>query len=389
MPGTGIATSAMITTVWRPTDIPAQARQRAGMLSRDRSPKGHNCPNSVDDPSRDSIAWHTLSDREHGEGDMGVMLRTRIAARLGRARRAAVLGAAVLSRAGSPSRSPRRRARSRSRASARCRPRSTPSPAQFNKANQQYDQVEEQLAAAKARLQAGEQAAGPRPEAVRGGAQAGRADRRLLLRGLRLDVAGGPAHLERPEPGARRGVDRPADHRDAGTWRPRRSSPTPASSPPCSRSSSAPRRASRSSPRSGKHTKDHIATPAGQAEVDTQLADRHGADGGAAGHRQRRRRHHAAPPTPGRPGPRRTGGRLRLQAARLPLQLRLDRAVQRRLRLLGPDDGGLGVGGHHDPARHLQPVGGAAAHLASSDSSPATCCSTTASATSRCTSAAA
>ena len=49
----------------------------------------------------------------------------------------------------------------------------------------------------------GEQADDQGPGALRGGQEAGRADRRLHLRGLRLDVAGRAADLQRPQRGAR------------------------------------------------------------------------------------------------------------------------------------------------------------------------------------------
>ena len=103
-----------------------------------------------------------------------------------------------------------------------------------------------------------------------------------------------------------------------------------------------------------KATKDHIASLL--AKQNSILSSLTGTELTAVqqGTVERRRRHderrlHRADRLPGG-----HGGRLRLQAARLPLQLWLHRPVQRRLRLLRPGDEGLGGGGHHDPARHLQ-----------------------------------
>ncbi len=111
-----------------------------------------------------------------------------------------------------------------------------------------------------------------------------------------------------------------------------------------------------------KAAKDHISSLL--AKQNSILSSLTGAELAAVqqGTVERRRRHderhlHRADRLPGG-----HGGRLRVQAARLPLQLRLHRPVQRRLRLLRPGDEGLGGGRHHDPARHLQPVGRAPAH---------------------------
>ena len=201
---------------------------------------------------------------------------------------------------------------------------------EFDKAHtQQYDQVAQQLTAAKARLkQVNRQLARDKAQ-VRGVAEAGRADRRLLLRGLKFDLPGRAAHREGPEQGAHPGVDPAAAHRERGTSRRRRSSPTPPSSCPCSRSSSARRRASSSSPGSASHTKDHIAkllsdqknilSTLTAAQV-TQVQQGTVTSGGGNTHA-----HYTGPTS----DPGGEGGGLRLRTARLPLQLRprRDRAV--------------------------------------------------------------
>ena len=59
MPGTGIATSAMITTVRRPTDISAPDAP-AGAAAH-RATQCPQLPNSIDTALGDSIAWRSLS----------------------------------------------------------------------------------------------------------------------------------------------------------------------------------------------------------------------------------------------------------------------------------------------------------------------------------------
>jgi len=241
--------------------------------------------------------------------------------------RAVALGAAVLPRRRvlARSRLRRRQAPSRSRASTRVRAHyQQPSPASFNKANQQLRPgLRSSSARPNARLKQVNKADGRRPGAVRGGAQAGSCRSPTPpTRTLGSTVAGRPAHLQRPEPDPRRGRRSSCRSPARGTWSPRRSSPTPASSPPVQQEQQHTPAGHRASWRGQrKTTKDHISSLLAKQKLDTQLADRRAADrGGAGGPVQRRRRHHPLHLQPGRRGS--AGGHrrgLRLQAARLPL----------------------------------------------------------------------
>src|SRR6202000_3439162 len=118
-------------------------RRASERRRRNGSPIGHNCLNSVDTTSGDSIAWHTLSGRMPGEGYRGDSPLLRIAVRLGGTRRAVALGAAVLLAGGLA-------VAATQVAGAQPQPSINQVQAtintltgEFNKANQQYDQVEE------------------------------------------------------------------------------------------------------------------------------------------------------------------------------------------------------------------------------------------------------
>ena len=83
---------------------------------------------------------------------MGVTLRTRLGARMGRARRAVALGAAVLLAAGLGVAVTQVAGAQPQQSINQVRDKINTLTGQFNKANQQYDQVEEQLGTANARL---------------------------------------------------------------------------------------------------------------------------------------------------------------------------------------------------------------------------------------------
>jgi len=105
-------------------------------------------------------------------------LRTRLGARTGRLRRIGVLGAAFLLASGLAIAVTQVAGAQPQPSIDQVRATINSLTGQFNKANQQYDQVLEQLGSANARLK---QPARPRPGEVLGGKEAGGADRRLHL----------------------------------------------------------------------------------------------------------------------------------------------------------------------------------------------------------------
>jgi len=293
---------------------------------------------------------------------MGATLRTRIAARLGSTRRAVALGAAVLLAGGLAVAVTQAAGAQPQPSIDQVRATINTLTGEFNKANQQYDQVEEQLGAANARLkQVNKQMAGDqaRYEAARklvvqvadssyedsssmslaGLLTSNDPSQVLAEASIVLQITGTRnlqsqaffadasqfAAVQQEQQHTQQGIAQLAGQR--------------------------------------KTTKDHISSLlAKQNSILNSLtgaqltAVEQGTVNGGGG-----TTHSTYTGPTGVAGGYRRG--LRLQAARLPLQLRLNRTVRRRLRLLRPDDGGLGGGGHHDPAGYLQPVGGAAAHL--------------------------
>ena len=252
---------------------------------------------------------------------MGVTLRTHLGASARRSRRAVAVGAALLLAGGLA-------VAVTQAAGAQPQPSITQVQAtintltgQFNKANQQYDQVEEQLTAAKARLKQ------VNKQLARGQARY-QAARKLVVQiaDSAYEDSGSTSLaglLTSGDPGQ---VLAQASLilQVAGT----RNTETEGFLADATQLASVQQEQQRTEQgiaqlagQMGK-TKDHIAIAAVQAEVDTQLADRRRARPGAAGHRQQRRRHHQRRlrRPDGYPGGH--GGGLRVQAARLRVRLR-------------------------------------------------------------------